>query len=116
MPKAPGEREAPNSTTAAAADPERRNALKISTLLRPHYLTLATGLLVVAGGSVADLLQPWPIKLVIDTVIKGEGAKGWANQWIVSAIGNDRLAILRFAAVAALLIAILGAICSYFQK
>ena len=116
MPKAPGKREAPNSTTAAAADPERRNALKISTLLRPHYLTLATGLLVVAGGSVADLLQPWPIKLVIDTVIKGEGAKGWANQWIVSVMGDDRLAILRFAAVAALLIAILGAICSYFQK
>src|SRR3954463_13629640 len=60
------------------ADAELRNRLNISALLRPHYLTMATGVLVVAGGSVADLLQPWPIKLVIDTVLKGQAAKGWA--------------------------------------
>ena len=64
----------------------------------------------------ADLLQPWPIKLVLDTVIKGQAAKGWANQWIVTHANGDQLAILRLAAVAALLIAILGAVCSYFQK
>ena len=116
MPKGPPQREAPTPATQSAADQERRNALKISTLLRPHYLTLAMGLLVVAGGSVADLLQPWPIKLVIDTVVKGQSVKGWANQWIVFFAGEDRLAILRLAAVAALLIAILGAVCSYFQK
>jgi ATP-binding cassette subfamily B protein len=100
-----------------SGEPEaRRHALRISTLLRPHYGTLAIGLLVVAGGSVADLLQPWPIKLVLDTIVKGQAAKGWANEWIVTHANGDQLAILRLAAVAALVIAILGAVCSYFQK
>ena len=93
-----------------------QNPLTIKRLLRPHYKSLAIGTLVVAGGSVADLLQPWPLKIIIDTVLKGHAPKGWLNRIIQAVAGSDPLEILRFAALAVLAIAALGASCSYAEK
>jgi ATP-binding cassette subfamily B protein len=53
-----------------------QNPLTIKRLLRPHLRALSLGVLVVAGGSVADLLQPWPLKIIIDTVLKARTSKG----------------------------------------
>jgi len=97
-------------------DPDPKSALTIKRLLRPHYKSLALGVLVVAGGSVADLLQPWPLKVVIDTVLKRQPGKGWSDDIVVYFAGADPLSILRFAALAVLLIATLGAFCSYAEK
>src|SRR5215831_13211766 len=90
--------------------------LNISDLLRPHRKALALGLLAVIGDGIADLLQPWPLKIVIDRVVKGKELTGWLDYAIASIAGTDRLMVLKFAAVASLAIAILGAICSYTQK
>ena len=38
-------------------------------LLRPHRRALWLGLLAIAGESIADVLQPWPLKVVLDNVI-----------------------------------------------
>lgn len=88
------------------------------TLLRPHAGTLALGLLAVIGETIADLLQPWTLKIVFDNVLKSGSMKGqgWLNQLVLAAVGNSQLAILRFAALAALAIAVAGAICSYWEK
>ena len=43
-------------------------------------------------------------------------AHGWLNRGVVSIVGNDPLAILKFAALAALGIAVVGALCSYTEK
>lgn len=88
------------------------------TLLRPHAKALALGLLAVIGETVADLLQPWTPKIVFDNVLKSGSLKGygWLNHWILATVGTNRLAILRFAAVAALVIAVAGAVCSYWEK
>jgi subfamily B ATP-binding cassette protein MsbA len=93
-----------------------QNPLTIKRLLRPHLRALSLGVLVVAGGSVADLLQPWPLKIIIDTVLKARTSKTWLNGVVVGLAGNDPLAILRLAAVAVLAIAALGAACSYAEK
>jgi subfamily B ATP-binding cassette protein MsbA len=93
-----------------------QNPLTIKRLLRPHFKSLSLGVLVVAGGSVADLLQPWPLKVIIDTVLKARASKGWLNDVVVGLAGNDPLAILRLAALAVLVIAALGASCSYAEK
>ncbi len=76
------------------------------------------GVLAVIGEGAADLLQPWPLKIVFDNVLQAgqPHSRGWINRQIVTLIGADRLAILKFAAVAALVIAIVGAICSYAEK
>jgi subfamily B ATP-binding cassette protein MsbA len=93
-----------------------QNPLTIQRLLRPHVKSLSLGVLVVAGGSVADLLQPWPLKIIIDTVLKGHATKGWLNDVVLGLGGDDPLQILRFAALAVLAIAALGASCSYAEK
>ncbi len=94
-----------------------QNPLTIKRLLRPHLRSLSLGVLVVAGGSVADLLQPWPLKIIIDTVLKARTSnRAWLNGVVVGLAGSDPLAILRLAALAVLAIAALGAACSYAEK
>ena len=90
--------------------------LTISTLLRPHWKALAAGMLAVTGGSIADILQPWPLKIVLDNILKTKPRHGWLNHLMVSITGPDTLAILNLAAVAVVVIAVVGAICSYAEK
>src|SRR5690242_13042840 len=93
-----------------------KNPLGVRYLLRPHLKYLLLGVLVILGGSIADVLQPWPLKIVIDTVLQGKGPRGWLAGWVVSVAGADKLATLRLAAMLSLGIAAFGAACSYFEK
>jgi ATP-binding cassette subfamily B protein len=93
-----------------------KRALLIRELLRPHTKALLIGLLAVIGESVADLAEPWPLKIVLDNVFKSGSGHGWLNHLIATAAGDDKFAILRFAALALLIIAVFGAICSYIEK
>ena len=97
---------------------DKLKPLTISDLLRPHSKALAVGALAVIGEGAADLLQPWPLKIVFDNVLQSgqTHSHNWINRQIVLLVGADRLTILKFAAVAALAIAIVGAICSYAEK
>jgi ATP-binding cassette subfamily B protein len=63
------------------------------TLLRPHAKALALGLLAVIGETIADLLQPWTLKIVFDNVLKSGSVKahGWLNQAILATVGNNLL-------------------------
>ncbi len=90
--------------------------LRITDLLRPHWKSLALGFLAVIGESSADLLQPWPLKIVFDNVLKSREIRGWLNRVVLATAGTDSLAILRFAALASLGIAVIGALCSYGEK
>src|SRR5215831_7281100 len=92
------------------------NPLTIRYLLRPHVKSLTLGVLVIIGGSLADLMQPWPIKVIIDAVLKGQNAKGWLGNLLASIAGDNQLEILRLAAVASLVIAGFGALCSFAEK
>jgi ATP-binding cassette, subfamily B, bacterial len=96
--------------------PTQRKSLKITDLLRPHYKLLAIGVIAVVGEGVTNLLEPWPLKIVLDNVLKSREIHGWLNALILSRVGHDNLAILRFAAVSVLVIAAVGAICSYTEK
>ena len=55
--------------------------LTIRELLRPHQGALAFGLLAVIGEGVASLLEPWPLKIVLDNVLKQKQLdSGWLNR------------------------------------
>jgi ATP-binding cassette subfamily B protein len=97
-------------------DPPKRKSLTITDLLKPHSKLLALGLLAVIGEGMTNLLEPWPLKIVLDNVLKSRQIHGWLNALILSKVGTDSLAILKFAAVSVLVIAIVGAICSYTEK
>jgi subfamily B ATP-binding cassette protein MsbA len=92
--------------------------LRIGDLLRPHWKPLAAGLVAVIGEGAGELLQPWPFKVVFDIVLQARSlhGHGWLNHQILSITGGDRLVILKLAALAALLIAAVGALCSYTEK
>ena len=77
---------------------------------------MSLALVAVLGETVADLLDPWPLKIIIDTVLKARTSKTWLNGVVAGLAGNDPLAILRLAALAVLAIAALGAFCSYAEK
>ncbi len=88
----------------------------ITSLLRPHLKLLVVGFVGVLGEGVANLLEPWPLKVVLDNVLKSKPAQGWLNTWILSLFGHNTLGVLNFAALAVLVIAIVGAGCSYVEK
>ena len=93
-----------------------RKSLTITDLLKPHSKILLLGLIAVIGEGVANLFEPWPLKIVLDNVLKSREIHGWLNAFIQATAGPDRLAALEFAAVAVLAIAIVDAVCSYTEK
>ena len=98
------------------SQPKGRDALNIKVLLKPHSKALALGILAVIGEGIANLLEPWPLKVVLDLVVRSRQTGGWLNHLILSTIGQDKLSILKYAAAAALIIAAFGALCSYAEK
>ena len=96
-------------------DTEQRR-LTLLKLLKPYSGMLAIAVFAAVGEGIADLLGPLPLKLVFDNVFKQKEANGWLNRVVVSMVGADKLAIVKAAAVLALLIAVVGAICSYLEK
>jgi len=87
-------------------------------LLRPHRKALAFGLVAIAGESIADLLTPWPLKIVLDNVLGQKHIKshGWLDAVIQRVAGHGAMQILEFACIAVLAIAVLDALCTYGDK
>ena len=73
-------------------------------------------LLAVIGESVANLLEPWPLKIVLDNVLKTRPIHGWLNRFVLSTAGDDKIAVLKFACAFVIVIAVFDAICSYAEK
>jgi|SRR5579872_3786789 len=94
----------------------RKGRFSITSLLLPRWKALLGGVFAVIGVTLANLLQPWPLKIVIDNVLKPKPVHGWLNRVILFIAGQDKYAILKFAALAALAIALLDAVCSYAEK
>ena len=90
--------------------------LSIVELLRPHRRELWFGLLAIAGESVAGLLEPWPLKIVLDDLLQGKSQHGWLHRLIVQTAGSAPRNILVFACLAVLVIAVVDALCTYAEK
>lgn len=88
----------------------------IGSLLGPHRSALLLGLIAVVGESAANLLEPWPLKIVLDNVFHNKTVSGWMEHFVHNTVGDDKMAILKFACIAVLAIAALDAVCSYAEK
>src|SRR6516225_10088713 len=104
--------ERPGGSSLNLASPRWRG---IAGLLEPHSKLLAFGLVAVLGEGVANLLEPWPLKLAFDT-FGNKGLGHGLNRWLHTAFGVDKVALLKFAAVAVLVIALLDAVCFFAEK
>jgi len=94
----------------------KKNRIQISYLLRPHWKTLTVAFIAVIGESAADLLEPWPLKVVFDYVLGSKKMPGWLTGIVDSVAGHNKLDILLFAAFSVIAIAAVGAISSYGEK
>jgi ATP-binding cassette subfamily B protein len=90
--------------------------LTIRNLLRPHIGALTLGFIAIAGESIANLLEPWPLKIVLDDVLRSRESHGWAMRVVHHFVGTDKMALLMFACTAVLAIAVFDAICTYGEK
>jgi len=118
-PEKSGEQGHPKERTSFDSKSRRaapRGRLTIRKLLRPHAGALAWGALAVIGETAANLLQPWPLKIVIDNVVQSKETHGWILQFVHAFAGTDKLAIVKFACIAVLVIAALDAVCTYAEK
>lgn len=85
-------------------------------LLSGNWGALLVGLLAVGVETVASLLEPWPIKVVLDTVLHAKPLPQALVRSVGKILGTDSTAMLELAVGAVLVIAIVGAVGSYIEK
>ena len=90
--------------------------LRIIELLRPHWKALTLALVAVLGEALTDILEPWPLKIVVDNIQSSNKFPGRLGEVVTGLFGQDHYAVLYFAVAAVALIAIVGAVSSYFEK
>ena len=94
----------------------QRRRITITSLLHPYRTSLTFGLLAMVGEALADVASPWPLKIVLDNVLRTRSGHGWLNHYLDRHFGTAPLAVLEFAVAAVLVIAIFDAGCSYADK
>jgi ATP-binding cassette subfamily B protein len=94
---------------------KKPRALRVVDLLSPHWKAMTVALLGVGGAAAADLLEPWPIKIVLDYALQSKPMPGWMIG-MVSRIGGSTIAIVNLAVAAVAAIAVVGALSSYLQN
>jgi len=102
-------------TSASTNARAKSNWRQMVELLRPHWKTMSLALAAVLGETLTDLLEPWPLKIVVDNLLQSKPLPSWLAG-IVSHLGQDKVAVLNFAVVSVAVIAIIGAISSYTEK
>ncbi len=90
--------------------------LKAATLLRSHWKGLTIALVAVLGETLADVLQPWPIKIIIDNILQARKLPKWLEPVVVGLFGHHKLAVLYFAVAAVAVIAVFDALSSYIDQ
>jgi ATP-binding cassette, subfamily B, bacterial len=103
-------------TSTAEKPPKKTNSLKIVELLRPHWKALSLALIAVIGETSADLLEPWPLKIVVDQLGRSKPLPPWLAGIVSHTAGQNKFAVLNFALVAVAVIAVVGAVSSYTEK
>src|ERR1700730_10586502 len=96
--------------------PARANWLRMLELLRPHWTTLSLALLAVIGETITDLLEPWPLKIIVDNLLQSKPLPAWLSAIVRYVAGQNKFAVLNFVLLAVAVIAIVGATSSYTEK
>ena len=90
--------------------------LRIIALVRPHWKALTLALVAVLGETLTDILEPWPIKIVVDNILQSKKLPSVLGGIVTGLFGSNASAVLYFAVAAVALIAIVGAVSSYVEK
>ena len=86
---------------------------RIRQLLRPYWGLLTLAFLAMLVESGADLLEPWPLKVVLDYVIGAKRPPAWLESLLDA---NGRLGLLNLATATVIAVALVGAVSSYTER
>jgi subfamily B ATP-binding cassette protein MsbA len=70
----------------------------------------------VLGETLTDILEPWPIKIVVDNILQSKKLPAVLSGVVTALFGHNTYAIVNFAVAAVAAIALVGAVSSYFEK
>ena len=89
----------------------------IRELIRPYRITLLVILSAMLVETAMSLAAPWPLKIIIDNVVGHHRLTPWVDNLVRPMLdGGQKMQVAAFAALAALLIAVLGAVASYVDN
>src|SRR5207249_769576 len=94
----------------------KERQISLAALVLSQWKMLALGLLAALGSVAADILQPLPLKIVIDNVLGAKALPQWLAPLLSFVFGTNKAAILNFAVVSVVLVALLNAVSSYVQS
>jgi ATP-binding cassette, subfamily B, bacterial len=98
------------------ATPAGTAGVGIIRLLRPHWRVLGVAFVAILAESAADILGPWPLKVIMDDVLGPRPLPPWLASFVGGVGGSEKLAALHLAVGAVLLIAAVGAVSTYAEK
>lgn len=102
--------------TKTAPPPPGAQTLRLGRILWPHWKALVLALFAVVGETLADVLEPWPITIVVDNVLQGKRLARPLGSLVAGIFGQNTSALLQFALASVLLIAIVGGLSAYVEK
>jgi ABC-type multidrug transport system fused ATPase/permease subunit len=89
----------------------------VSGLIRPYRSTLAVILLCMLVETAMSLATPWPLKIILDNVIGDHKLTPWLHHLLHPMLERgDKLHVAALAAVALVLIAMVGSVASYIDN
>ena len=89
----------------------------IRDLVRPYRGTLLIILLAMMVETAMSLAAPWPLKVIIDNVVGTHKLPHWLDQMVRPMLeGGARLQVAGLAALAVVIIALLGALAAYVDN
>ncbi len=89
----------------------------IRELIRPYRGTLLIILLAMMVETAMSLAAPWPLKVIIDNVVGSHKLPHWLDQMVRPMLeGGGKLQVAGLAALAVVIIALLGALASYIDN
>jgi ATP-binding cassette, subfamily B, bacterial len=94
----------------------RSGRLRITEVLRPHWAALTVALVAVLGETAMDVLEPWPVKIVIDSLLQSKPLPHWLGEIVTDIFGGNKFAILDFCVACVAAIAVIGAVSTYLEK
>jgi subfamily B ATP-binding cassette protein MsbA len=86
--------------------------LSLGHLLRPYMPQLGVAFLAILLQGAAELAEPWPLKVIFDYVLGSKTPPRWLGGWLT----GQSLTILNVAALSVVVIAVVSAISSYWEK
>ncbi len=89
--------------------------MTLAKFIRPYAPYLALALLGALGETAADLLQPWPLKILFDNILRGEPLPPAIDGWLAPIFGQGASGLLAFAVSAVLAIAVVRGASSFMQ-